>query len=149
MCKPGIPGCVSIFEYLNERNYAVRVVAKSVPDAHRAAIDFGKISSSVSLRIFRSRCSIGQAVQTVDEFEDRYKLVQNHLATGAAWEGNMFETYGPEVEFIEAQNEQYVWTLLDTDDLLWVVAGYHFVNRIGYLVSSNPWSDSSEGYVVG
>lgn len=81
---------------------------------------------------------------TEDEFDDQFPLVANHLNPNASWGfgdtgGCLFETYGPELEFVRQQDPSHVWTLIDGDDGdLYVVSGYHRVNRIGYLISSVP-----------
>lgn len=83
-----------------------------------------------------------------DEFDERYTLVQNHLNPNASWGygdsggGCLFETYGDELVFVRQQDPATVWTLIDGEDGdLYVVSGYHFVNRVGYLVSKTPVPD--------
>jgi hypothetical protein len=79
---------------------------------------------------------------TEDEFDDRYPLVANHLNPNASWcfgdgPGCLFETYGEELEFVRQQDPCTVWTFVDGDDGdQYVLSGFHFVNRIGYLVST-------------
>ena len=81
---------------------------------------------------------------TEDEFDDRYPLVQNHINPTAGWSfgeetGCLFETYGDELEFVKRQDTRKVWTLVDGDDgELYIVSGFHLVNRIGYLLSTIP-----------
>lgn len=81
---------------------------------------------------------------TEDEFDDRFTLIPNHLNPSASWgyddnQGCLFETYGEEVAFVKQQDMQRVWTLVDGDDGdLYVISGYHYVNRIGYLISRDP-----------
>lgn len=84
-----------------------------------------------------------------DAFDSHYPLVRNHLNPGASWtfddgQGCLFETYGEELDFIRQQDPRYVWTLLDgEDDEQYVVSGIHFVNRIGYLVSTVAWPENA------
>jgi len=79
---------------------------------------------------------------TEEEFDDQYTLITNHLNPHASWvygdrPGCLFETYGEELEFVRQQDPSSVWTLVDGDDGdQYLVSGYHFVNRIGYLVST-------------
>jgi len=82
-----------------------------------------------------------------DDFDATYPLVTNHLNPSAGWvidegPGCLFETYGEELEFVRKQDPRTIWTLLDNDDGddgdLYLVSGYHLVNRIGYLVSTVP-----------
>ncbi len=81
---------------------------------------------------------------TEDEFEDRYKLVPNHINRNASWTygdgpGCLFETYGAELAFVRQQDPLTVWTLVDGDDGdMYVISGFHFVNRIGFLISTVP-----------
>src|SRR5579871_4995271 len=78
------------------------------------------------------------------EFDACYPLLVNHLNPHASWAtgdgtGCLFETYGEELEFVRRQDPRTVWTLVDGDDGdQYVVSGFHFVNRIGYLVSTVP-----------
>jgi len=79
-----------------------------------------------------------------DEFDDQYPLLTNHLNPLATWAfgngpGCLFETYGEELEFVRQQDPCTIWTLVDGDHGdQYVVSGFHFVNRIGYLVSTVP-----------
>lgn len=87
---------------------------------------------------------------TEDEFDSRYPLIANHLNTHAGWafnddRGCLFETYGEELDFVRLQDPRTVWTLIDGEDGdLYVISGCHFVNRIGYLVSTVPVPDETE-----
>jgi hypothetical protein len=81
---------------------------------------------------------------TEAEFDDRYSLVPNHINPSAGWAigesgGCLFETYGEEFEFVRRQDPLKVWTLVDGDDGdMYVISGLHFVNRVGYLLSTIP-----------
>lgn len=76
-----------------------------------------------------------------DEFDEGYSLVPNHINPSASWAvgdgpGCLFETYGEEMAFIRAQDPRRIWTLVDGDNGgLYLVSGYHLVNRIGYLLT--------------
>lgn len=88
---------------------------------------------------------------TEDQFDEQFPLVTNHLNSNASWsfgdgdgEGCLFETYGEELEFIRRQDPNRVWTFVDGDDGdLYVISGYHYVNRIGYLLSRDPIPDNT------
>jgi len=60
-------------------------------------------------------------------------------------EGSMaFETYGEDIAFVGTQDNKHVWTLLDDDNgVPTIVAGYHFVNRIHYIITIKPWEDDN------
>jgi len=74
-----------------------------------------------------------------DEWCDTYKPIKNHIDTNASFDGEMFETYGDEVEFVKQQDPAYIWMYGDGDDggsYIW--SGWHFVNRIGYFITDVP-----------
>jgi hypothetical protein len=85
---------------------------------------------------------------TEDEFDDRFPLKPNHLNATAGWAlgdagGCLFETNGEELAFVKRQDPRTVWTLVDGDDeKMYVVNGFHFVNRVGYLLSTVPVLDN-------
>jgi|GEM_PF-2890751 len=78
---------------------------------------------------------------TEDEFDAHYTPISNHLDANASWSydeapGCLFETYGAELEFVRQQAPGTIWTVVDgEDDDMYIVSGYHLVNRIGYLVT--------------
>jgi len=87
-----------------------------------------------------------------DEFNEQFPLAQNHLNESAGWvylsenddeqRGCLFETYGEELEFVRKQNPRCIWTLIDGDDGdQYLISGYHFANRIGYLISVMPLAE--------
>jgi hypothetical protein len=87
---------------------------------------------------------------TEDEFDARYTLRTNHLNPNASWTygkdgGCLFETYGEELDFVRQQDPGTIWTLVDGDDGdQYLVSGFHFVNRIGYLLSTVPIPDGTD-----
>jgi hypothetical protein len=79
-----------------------------------------------------------------EEFIETYKPITNHIDTNASFDGMMFETYGEEVEFVKAQDENRIWMYGDGDDggsYLW--SGWGFVNRIGYFITEVPFPDNT------
>lgn len=82
---------------------------------------------------------------TEDEFEQRFPLVENHLNADRGWfshgdKGCLFETYDEEADFVRQQDKRFVWTLIDNNDgePPFLSSGYHWVNRLGYLISTVP-----------
>ena len=88
-----------------------------------------------------------------DRWEKKYQPIQNHFNKNAGLAGIMFETYGDEVDFVKATaktNPNLVWTWIDCEEgKHYLVAGWHFVNRIGYVITKEPWSDSMASVYVG
>lgn len=88
---------------------------------------------------------------TEDEFDATWgpRLRRNHLNPHATWAygqdpGCLFETYGEEFEFVCQQAPATIWTFVDGDNGdQYVVSGFHFVNRVGYLISTEPVPDGT------
>ena len=101
---------------------------------------------------------------TIDDFYNKYTTQYNQVElkklqamedTGSllpddmcSFGGCMYETFGEELECVKKQPNNYIWTIVDTDgDDLLVIAGFHFVNRLGYLITDEPWEDEHEEYI--
>lgn len=81
---------------------------------------------------------------SVEEWDEKYKPMDNHIDLNASWEGSMFETYGAELEFVRNTPTDRIWTYCEGDnDEILLIAGYHLVNRIGYFITREPWEDES------
>lgn len=61
-------------------------------------------------------------------------------------DSRMYETYDADWEFIKAQDEHKVATLVDgwDDDKEYLIEGIHWVNRIGYFLLETPWTEPFE-----
>jgi|LauGreDrversion4_2_1035121.scaffolds.fasta_scaffold507229_2 hypothetical protein len=86
---------------------------------------------------------------TFSEWEAKYKPKANHLVEGASFQdedgvGIMFETYGVEVDYVRTNSNNHIWTYIDEDDKGYIIAGYHWINRIGYFITAEPWTDEWE-----
>jgi hypothetical protein len=73
--------------------------------------------------------------QELEAWDEKYKPQVNHF-DGT----DKFETYGEELDFVRAQDPRCIWTLVDGDDgNLYIVDGYHLVNRINYFITEVPF----------
>ncbi len=77
------------------------------------------------------------------KFEEQYKPIQNHIDTNAALDGCMFESYGDEILHILKADPDTVWTYLETDNNPILTNGFHYVNRIGYVLTENSYPENS------
>jgi hypothetical protein len=79
---------------------------------------------------------------TEDEFIERFGPIRNPVNSMAGFDfgdgGCLFESAGPDLEFVRAQPMNQVWTVIDGDDGLEITDGMHVVNRLGYLVTDRP-----------
>lgn len=101
---------------------------------------------------------------TEELFYERYTPFLNHFYNdedGCSWNGEMYETDGEELEYVEMIAKDPVlrkrlWTILESDsdepesdDNVFIIqAGYHYVNRYGYLITEEPWEDEEEWYTA-
>lgn len=56
------------------------------------------------------------------------------------WGGHGLETFGVDLELVRSFDENYLWTVVESgcNDDQWITSGYHYVNRICYLVTERP-----------
>lgn len=78
---------------------------------------------------------------TYDYWVDNFKPIKNKISKYPDDSLIHFETYGEEVEFVQKADNKYIWTEVDGDSGTYIIAGYHFVNRISYYITENPWED--------
>ena len=80
------------------------------------------------------------------EWADKFKPKSNHFNN---YENDyLYETYGEEVEYIQSMHPNFVWTLVSGDMCDLIVAGYAYVNRLGYYITENPWSDDMDSVLL-
>jgi hypothetical protein len=82
------------------------------------------------------------------KWEEEYKPIKNHLDDNASEDGFMFETFGEEEMYVLRINytePNRVWTVL-TDDFgeLCIVNGWHWVNRIGYIITEKACNSGDQ-----
>lgn len=87
---------------------------------------------------------------TEEQFEKDFKLMENHIDLNASFDGCMFETYGLELLYVKEMAElNRVITIVESDGIeedeegdlipnMYYVSGLHHVNRIGYLITTEP-----------
>jgi hypothetical protein len=83
---------------------------------------------------------------TEDEFYSKFEMVENHLDEDAELDGCMFETYGEELEYIKSlDGTKRVWTFLEGDEgNQYFMTGMRLVNRIGYFITTEPYTEEYE-----
>jgi len=50
----------------------------------------------------------------------------------------LFETYGADYIQVQTANPKHVWTLVEENGKLYLAPGFHYVNRINYLITPKP-----------
>lgn len=75
---------------------------------------------------------------TYGAWEQTFKPMPNSIRNNGDLQ---YETYGEEMEYIRLQDVNHIWTEVDGDSGTYIVAGYHYVNRIQYYITNRPWED--------
>ena len=82
-------------------------------------------------------------VEAPREFQGWFPFVENFKPIPNKFSSDpnemLYETYGEEVEFVQNYDPKHVWTLVTGDMCDLIIAGYHYVNRLGYYITENPW----------
>ena len=63
----------------------------------------------------------------------------------------MHETYGEEykivTDHIQEKGKEYCWTIVEGDNgKLYIIPGWYYVNRIGYILTTIPFDEKSREY---
>jgi len=87
---------------------------------------------------------MAEEYQGWDEWVAKFKPQDNHFNG----QGKMYETYGEEYEYVKSIHPNFVWTYVDGDMSSLIIAGHHWVNRIGYYITENPWSDDMDACLL-
>lgn len=82
-------------------------------------------------------------ISNFESWFTKYNPIENHIDDNAAYDGLMFETFGKEVEFVKEQPRNYIWTLVEGErNKMVLMSDWHIVNRIGYFITKEPWTDN-------
>ena len=87
---------------------------------------------------------------TFDDFMSKYHPVKNPLNSGRGMDDCQFETYDEDLQYVRTFPDQSkVWTLIDNNDgWFGISAGFHTINRMGFLITEESWGDSTEEYAI-
>ncbi len=70
-------------------------------------------------------------VLPLDDWDQTFTAVPNHFDENEQF----FETFGEELEFVRQQDPEKIWTVVEDGDYQYLMQGYHFCNRIKYVVT--------------
>jgi len=95
---------------------------------------------------------------TEEQFDQQFHMKKNHFYQNpedCSFGGAMYETYGEEHDYIlsiagDEEKKRHLWTIVEgdgNDDNIVYESGYHFVNRIGYFLTEEPWEACKETFV--
>lgn len=78
-----------------------------------------------------------------EQFIKDFVPIKNTLVEDAAFDGYMFETFGAEWDFVRENLATKVWTIVSEGHEMMILPGFHVVNRLGYMICTNPNDDFS------
>lgn len=63
----------------------------------------------------------------------------------------LYETYGEDIKIIgkliRDGEENRLWTIIEgSSGRLYIAPGLHYVNRLNYLITKNPWQEGQRDY---
>ena len=74
-----------------------------------------------------------------DTFYEYFKPFRHADSQHNIWGGHGLETFGKDLKIVRGQNPAYVWTVVDGESgNQWITTGFHYVNRICYLITEKP-----------
>jgi hypothetical protein len=86
---------------------------------------------------------------TVDEWVETYKPIKNpNNDWGDDCSYSAFETYGDDLAQVQEHDYKNVWTEVDGNDGVYIVAGFARVNRIQYYICEVPFDESKQQEVL-
>ena len=81
-----------------------------------------------------------------DIFLEKYNPLQHPTEEGFY----MYETYGEEYKMVQKhikeKGNEYCWTVVDTDGKLYLIPGWHWANRMGYILTTIPFKEGERDY---
>ena len=73
-----------------------------------------------------------------DVFHEYFRPFRHPGVQFDIWGGHGLETFGTDLQIVRQYDQDYVWTLLEGDQGEWIVPGFHYVNRLCYLLTEVP-----------
>lgn len=75
-----------------------------------------------------------------DVFYEYFRPFRHPASQFDIWGGHGLETFGNDLLLVKSYEENFVWTVVDGDKGLdqWITPGFHYVNRICYLLTEVP-----------
>ena len=83
-----------------------------------------------------------QVSLTWAEFVEQFQPIRNVFSKDD--DQQMFETYGAEVDFVNNVPIDNVWTYLEVEGGTVTTNGFHYVNRLGYFITTVPAEEDTE-----
>lgn len=76
-----------------------------------------------------------------DAFYEYFRPYRHPSAQHDIWGGHGLETFGSDLELVHRLNPSHLWTVVDGERDQWITTGFHYVNRVCYLVTEVPHNE--------
>ena len=87
----------------------------------------------------------------MDNFEqwvEEYQPIINDNGEQNSYDNLMYETYPPDIDIVKSYDNNQVWTLIEVEDKRYLIPGFHVVNRLGYFLTSNIWTNVEQEILI-
>jgi len=92
--------------------------------------------------------SIVPEILKIDAWIDRYKPLANPVDPHCGYDFGdgctLIETYGDHLAYLATIPDERIWTIVENDEVFSVVSGRCHVNRVGHVVTTEPWDHDVE-----
>ena len=118
------------------------------PKARVAIKNNSKIASFENPENVKSNTRKREMSLNEQEFWNKYCPIPNPTSDeDLGWDGCLFETFSPHWEYVRDHNvnqPRHLWTLLEVESSLIIASGLQYVNRVGYFITKEPWTEYTE-----
>ena len=87
----------------------------------------------------------------MDNFEqwvEEYQPIINDNGKQNSYDNLMYETYGEDLAAVQSYPNEQVWTLIEVEDKRYLIPGFHVVNRLGYFLTYNIWTNVEQEILI-
>jgi hypothetical protein len=79
-----------------------------------------------------------------DVFYEYFRPFRHPATRFNTWGGHGLETFGEDLQLVRDYDQNYVWTVVEGGEGVdeWITPGFHYVNRICYLLTEIPHNDA-------
>ncbi len=84
---------------------------------------------------------------TFNDFYKNFKLKKNPIESISPYENTMLDYGEKELDYLEDQDRNTIWSLLDDGKNLIIAPGLQFKNVIGYFITEKKWC-TKDKYVL-
>ena len=168
LCGKELDGSNKVYGFTNDGEQLLIITRSSsdgypISDMDKADIKYIFDLSNIYTNILNKKYRI-TGVPNDDDFYNKYHPEYNQLLLAkkeyfelglaaddmCSFGGCMYETFGDELNRVIDMvgiNPKRVWTIIECEDTLTIVAGFHYINRYGYLITPEEWTDDNEEYI--